>query len=79
MTKVKTVRKRVKDSKSDHINLSLVNRVNSIIILDIFMYYTLPNFYPIKYLQNSSNKHIFTSRMKDSVDPDQLASQKFFI
>ena len=31
------------------------------------------NFYPFN-LQNSSYYHVFTSRMANSVDPDQLAS-----
>ena len=35
----------------------------------------LPNFLSI-YLQNSSYKHVFTSRVGSSVDPDQLAFQK---
>ena len=39
------------------------------------MYYTLPNFYPVN-LQHSNWKHVFSIRVENSVDPDQLASNK---
>ena len=35
----------------------------------------LPKFYPIN-LQDSNYKHVFKSRLENSVDPDQLASVK---
>ena len=40
-----------------------------------FMYYTPPQFYPTDF-QDSSYQHVFTNRVENSVDPDQLASQK---
>ena len=36
----------------------------------------LSNFYPTKLAGDLSYKHVFTSRVENSVDPDQLASQK---
>ena len=46
-------------------------------MLDIEMYYTPPksNFYQID-LQDFSFWHGLTSRVENSVDPDQLASEK---
>ena len=35
----------------------------------------LPNFYPV-ILQYSSSKHVFSSRVKNTVDPDQMASSE---
>ena len=35
----------------------------------------LPSLYPIN-SQDSSDKHIFTSRVENSMDPDQLVSVK---
>ena len=37
-----------------------------------FMFMRLPNFYPFN-LQHSSCNHIFTIRVENSVDPDQMA------
>ena len=39
------------------------------------MYYTSPQFFTFN-LQDSSYKHLFTRRAENSVDPDQLASEK---
>ena len=44
----------------------------TLIMLDIFMYYTPPHFFFRINLQDSIYKHVFT----DSVEPDQLASEK---
>ena len=37
------------------------------------MYYTPPQFYPVNQ-QHSGCKHIFSIRVENSVDPDQIAS-----
>ena len=42
---------------------------------EYFMYYTPPNFYSFK-MQHSSYKDVFTSRVENSVDPDQMASSE---
>ena len=49
----------------------------TLIMLDIEMYYTPPqsNFYQID-LQDFSYWHGLTIRVENSVDPDQLASEK---
>ena len=39
------------------------------------MYYTPPRFH-LTNLQDSYNQHVNKSRMENSVDPDQLASEK---
>ena len=45
-------------------------------MLGMFIYYTPPkSLYFIK-KRESSYKHVFTSRVENSVDPDQLASEK---
>ena len=42
----------------------------------IFLYPTLlPNIYPVKLL-HSSCKHVFSIKVENSVDPDQLASDE---
>ena len=45
------------------------------IMLASFFNYTPPQFYPIKLL-DSSYGFLFTAILKNSLDPDQLASQK---
>ena len=44
-------------------------------MLNIFMYYTPPQFYPVN-LQHSRCKHMFSIREENSVDPDQMASSE---
>ena len=44
-------------------------------LLDIFLYYTTSNFYPIN-LEDFSDQHVLTHRVENNVDPDQLASEK---
>ena len=46
-------------------------------MLNIFMCYTPPKFYLVN-LQYSIYEHVFTSRVKNSVDPDQMGSTAFF-
>ena len=42
-------------------------------MLNIFLCTTLfPKFYPVN-LQHSSRKHVFSIRVENSVDPDQMA------
>ena len=47
----------------------------TLVMLNIFMYYTPPQFYPVN-LQNSSCKHVFSIRVENRVDPDQMASSE---
>ena len=53
-------------SKDDLISLTLV-------MLTILCTTLLPNFNPVK-LKHSSCKHLFSIRVENSVDPDQMAS-----
>ena len=48
------------------------NILFTLVMQNIFMYYT-PPFYPVD-LQYSSYKHVLSSRLENSVDPDQMAS-----
>ena len=54
----------------------VISLVLTLIMLNIFMYYMLPNFYPIINLQHSSCKHVFLIKVETSVDPDQMASSE---
>ena len=44
---------------------------NASLVNNCIMYYTPPHYYPVNC---SSYKHVFTSRMENNVDSDQLAS-----
>ena len=57
-------------------SLTKVKLLLTLAILNIFMYYTPPQFfYPVN-LQHSSCKLVFSIRVDNSVDPDQLASSE---
>ena len=45
----------------------------TLVMLNIFMYYTPPQFYPVN-LQPFTCKHVFSIRVENSVDSDPMAS-----
>ena len=45
-------------------------------MLDILCATRLSNFYPTNLAGDLNYKHVFSSRVENSVDPDQLASKK---
>ena len=49
----------------------------TLVMLNDLMYYTPPHFYPVN-PQHSSCKHVhvFSMRVENSVDPDQMASSE---
>ena len=49
----------------------LMKQINPSVMLDISMYYTPPHL-----VNGSSYLHVFTNRVQNSKDPEQLGSQK---
>ena len=43
-----------------------------LVMLNIMMYYSLPYFFPA-YLEPSDCKHVFSIRVENNVDADQMA------
>ena len=54
-----------------------VTHLFTFVMLNILCTTLLPNFYPFN-LQHFTCKHLFSIRLENSVDPDQLASSEVF-
>ena len=55
--------------------LPLGNKVLTLVMLNILHTTLLPEFYPVN-LQHSSCKNVFSIRIENNVDPDQMASSE---
>ena len=60
----------------DYCEPNMVRVLIFIVMLNIFILdYILPQLYPVNQ-QHCSDNHLFSSRMENSVDPDQMASSE---